>query len=493
MHHLLPRTVRFALALFTLAALLTVGAPGPLGAQSNGQASRDAQVDRLFERWDRADSPGCALGVIQDGELIYTRGYGSANLDYEVPLDSRSVFYMASVSKQFTAAAVALAARQGHFSLDDDIRTYFPELPDYGATITVRHLVHHTSGLRDYLQLMTLAGMNRADVHSDQAILDLIARQKELNFQSGEEYLYSNSGYFLMAELIERTTGRSFRDYTAEEIFQPLGMHDTHFHTDPGHVQKRRAIGYSSSRDQGFRIAFLANFDKVGSGGLYSTVEDMLLWDRNFEESRIGGPDFIDQLVTPGVLHDGQTMDYAFGLRLAEYRGQRTVSHGGTMMGYKTAFLRFPDERFSVVCLCNLSNIDPTALAHDVADIYLADRLAPREPAVAERDDAVEAAVELARLAAPAPSPAELEAYAGSYYGEELDATYTVTVRDDGVRLRLANGTVRRAEPIEPDVFEAGAYELHFVRDGAGKITGFRLMAGRVRNLEFVRFDSLNR
>lgn len=473
------RPVRFSLITLSILALFALGTP--LTAQQPQRPALDEEIDTLFSRWDETDSPGCALGIVQEGELVYTSGYGSANLDYEVPLNAQSVFYMASVSKQFTAVAVALAAQQGHVSLDDDIRDYFPELPDYGAAITVRHLVHHTSGLRDYLQLMTMAGMNRANVYTDDELLELITRQKALNFEPGERYLYSNSGYLLMAELIERTTGRTFREYTTEEVFEPLGMHNTHFHTDTRHIQKGRAIGYVPSRSQGFRIGFLANFDKVGSGGLYSTVEDMARWDHALDENTLGGRALDEVIHTPGVLDDGETIDYAFGLRLGEHRGLETVWHGGTMMGYKTAMLRFPDQKSTVICLCNLSNIDAVGLAHDVADILLADALGPRET---EDDDESQAKHD---VAAPELDHDELRAYTGSFFSEDLQTRYTIDLDRGTLRLHLANGSTRRVVPTDEDRFEAGSYELHFTRGPNQDITGFELTASRVFGVEFVR------
>jgi CubicO group peptidase (beta-lactamase class C family) len=443
-----------------------------------------AAIDSLFAAWDHPESPGCAVAVVQDGHTLLARGYGSANLDYQVPITPRTVFYLASVSKQFTAAAVALAAEQGYLSLDDDVRRWFPELPDYGATIRVRHLVHHTSGLRDYLGLMSLADMPYGNSWSDDEILDLIARQRGLNFSPGTEYLYSNSGYFLMAELVERATGRSLREYTTAEMFEPLGMRNTWFHDDASQVVRNRAVAYGPKSGGGYRMTHLFNFDKVGSGGLYSTVEDLALWDANFYQSRIGGDEFLATLHTPGELTAGDPLDYAFGLRMSEYRGLATVEHGGSMMGFRTNYLRFPGERTSVLTLCNLGTINPTALTRDVADLVLAERLAP----VPEREEGA-ATIAVVRLdedlvARPA---LPLTAYAGRYLSEELGVTFEVVVRADTLRLLQPGGADRTLTAMGGDEFRAtGGWGVRFLR-GDGGVSGFVLDAGRVRNLSFGR------
>ncbi len=238
------------------------------------------RVDKLFAQWDKPGSPGCALAVIENGKTIYERGYGSANLECNIPITPESVFYVGSCSKQFTAMSIALLAHQGKLSLDDDIRKYVPEMPDYGSPITVRQLIHHTSGLRDYLSLLGIAGLDFGSYHKPD-VLELIARQKELNFKPGDQYLYSNSGYFLLAVIVERVSGKSFREFTQENIFKPLGMTHTHFHDDYTMLIKNRASGYFPA-DQGAFRNFISTFDCVGSGGLFTSVEDLYFWDQNF-------------------------------------------------------------------------------------------------------------------------------------------------------------------------------------------------------------------
>ncbi len=344
------------------------------------QESRERQVDRLFAAWDRDDSPGCAVGIIQDGRLVCCRGYGMANLEHDVPLSSQTVFRIASASKQFTALCVALLAEQGRLSLDDDVRQYVPELPVYEAPITIRHLMHHTSGLRDYLVLMELIGARDEDFYTADDALELLARQSRLNFAPGREHLYSNSGYYLLGLIVQRVSGQSLREFAQAHIFEPLGMTSTHFHDDHTQIVRRRATGYSPRAGGGYRIDE-TTLDLVGDGGLFTTVEDLYRWDQNWYHNRLGrgGDDLIRQMERPGRLDDGEVLAYGLGLCVSDYRGLRTVSHGGAFVGFRAELLRFPAQRFSVICLANLSTVDPERLARRVADIYLAEQFEERQ------------------------------------------------------------------------------------------------------------------
>lgn len=335
-----------------------------------------AQVDAIFQEFDRSDSPGCVLGVYRDGELVYESGYGMANLDWGIEIDPSTVFYVGSVSKQFTAAAIALLARGGQLSLGDDIRKFLPELPEYDATVTVGHLVHHTGGMMDMYAAMMDSGMNIFDPIENAEAIDVLA-SKPLDFVPGDRFSYSNGGYFLLSQIVERVSGMSFTDFTTTNIFEPLGMSDTHFHGDAGHIVSRRAMSYEAGDSGEYRQNYVSTFGFVGQGGLYTTVGDLIKWDRNFYESRVGGAGFRGFVETPGVLNDGEAIDYAFGLRHAEYRGQPTVGHSGGMMGFRAYMERFPEQHFTVSALCNQGEINPGALSRKVADLYLADVLDP--------------------------------------------------------------------------------------------------------------------
>ncbi len=329
-------------------------------------------VDKLFSQWDKKGSPGCALTVVKDGKIIYKQGYGLANLELNIPITPQSVFYIGSVSKQFVAMCIVLLAKQEKLSLNDDIRKFVPELPDYGPPITIRHLIHHTSGLRDYLTLLGIAGIDYGTYHQDD-VVELIARQRELNFNPGEEYLYSNSGYFLLAEIVERASGNTLREFAEENIFKPLGMKNSHFHDDYRMLIRNRASGYFPAGKGKYRN-FISTFDCVGSGGLFTSVEDLFLWDQNFYHHKVGGKELIDLMHTKGKLNSGEELDYAFALGIGKYKGLKTVGHGGALGGYRSALIRFPEQNFSVICLSNLSSFNPTKLARQVADIYLADQ-----------------------------------------------------------------------------------------------------------------------
>ena len=465
---------------FFLTALLTgAGIATPAFAQI--EASRP-EIDALFAAWDRGDAPGCALGVVEAGELVYERGYGSANLDWQIPIDTETVFYVGSVSKQFTAAAVALLSLDGLIDLDDDIRDYFPEMPTYERPITVRHLVHHTSGLRDIYTLMALAGIRLEDVFSDEDAIALIAAQQATNFPPGDQYLYSNSGYFLLAQLVERVTGQPLREYAQEKIFAPLGMRDTHFHDRPDHIVERRAMSYQPDSADGFRLSYLGNFDKVGAGGLYSTIRDLLLWDRNFYTGDVGGAAFLELIHTTGTLADGEPITYAFGLTVDEYRGARTVSHSGSMMGFKAAFLQIPELRFTVLAACNLGPIVPMDLAHDVADIWLGDAL------VAVVEDAQGRDEDPSAPAAEEPFDAgERAAFAGHFYSSELDATYRLFVEGDDLWLQVGAMSPRRVRKVGDGEARAGNWRLALERDADGTVRGFTVDAGRVTGIRFAR------
>ncbi len=328
-----------------------------------------SQVDALFAQWDRPDTPGCVLGIIKEGELVYARGYGMANLDYDIPITPDSVFTIASMSKRFTALAILLLAQRGDLSLDDDTRKYVPEIPDYGHTITVRHLIHHTSGIRSHTTLMEMA--NR-DLFTNEEVLHLLARQSSLDFQPGDEHVYCNSGYLLLAEIIKRVSGQSLNQFAQEHVFEPLGMANTQFADDYRRVVKDRAISYGRNAAGSFQRYVIAD-EIMGPTGVLTTVHDLNRWDQNFYHHRVGGPELVAQMQTPGRLNSGAAIHYASGLAHGAYRGLKIVWHGGLVQGFRSQMIRFREQNFTVICLANLEGFSPTRLIHQVADIYLAD------------------------------------------------------------------------------------------------------------------------
>lgn len=344
------------------------------------------QIDAVFLDYDKPGSPGCALGVAQDGQFVYKNGYGYANLDWDIPITPKTVFYVGSLSKQFTAATIVLLARESALSLDDDIRTYLPEMPDHDPPVTIRHVIHHTSGIPDMYRVMASNGLSTWDRFSKSDALKLLAEQ-ELDFSPGERYEYSNGGYFALSMIIERASGRTLREAAKYLIFEPLGMNDTHFHDDPVHIVKRRAMSYmpltdslkdGNERDREYYQSYQANFALPGAGGLYTTVDDLLMWERNFLHGQLGGPDFLEVMLTKGTLNSGEVLDYAFAIREGEHRGLRTLGHTGSFMGFKAYYVRFPAQRFSTWVLCNMGEIVPEELGLRVAELYLGDQMAPR-------------------------------------------------------------------------------------------------------------------
>ena len=337
---------------------------------------------------DNPRFPGAALAVTRDGEIVYKRGYGMANLEYDIPITTTTIFDLASVSKQFAAFAITTLSHDGKLSLDDDIRTYLPDVPDFGDTITIRHLLHHTSGLRDWVQSLVIAGVAMEDVISFKHILKMARHQKALNFEPGTAYSYSNTGYNLLAEIVERVTGNSFREWTDANIFKPLAMTDTHFHDDHQMILKNRAYSYQAVENGGFKHA-VNNTTALGSSSLYSTVEDLAKWILNFDNTQIGEQTVIEQMHQRGVLNNGEQISYAFGLNIGEYRGLKTVGHSGSWRGFRSHLMRFPDQKFGVVILCNLDTFNPLRLAEKVADLYLADALAPEETSEPEKSSRI--------------------------------------------------------------------------------------------------------
>jgi CubicO group peptidase (beta-lactamase class C family) len=288
-----------------------------------------------------------------------------------------TIFEAGSVSKQFTATAILLLAQAGKLKLDDPVRDYVPELPDYGAPeITLRHLLHHTSGLRDWGTVTYAAGWPRGSrVHTHAHVLDVVSRQKSLNFPPGSEYSYSNTGYNLLAIIVERVSGKTFAQYTRDVIFEPLGMMHTQWRDDYTRIVKGRAVAYSKAPD-GFHMQM--PFENVyGNGGLLTTVGDLLKWNRNFTTERVGGKALITELQRRGRLSDGLEISYARGLVVSRYRNLPEVSHSGSTAGYRAFLTRFPDQALSVAVLCNDGNAEASDLAHGVAAAFLGDALGP--------------------------------------------------------------------------------------------------------------------
>jgi CubicO group peptidase (beta-lactamase class C family) len=468
--------------------LATCSAP----RESRAQDKATAAVDEVFADFTKAGSPGCAVAVYRNGRVSYSRGYGLANIEEDVPITSESVFDIGSTSKQFTAASILLLEKQGKLSVNDDVRKYIPELPDYGPKITILHLLNHTSGLRDYLTLMDLAGINTDSVTTDEDALQIITRQKALNFAPGSDWLYSNTGFFLLSIIVKRVSGKTLREFAAENIFTPLGMTHTQYRDDHTALIPDRAMAYDpKEKKDGFKLD-VSYFEQTGDGAVHTSVADLIKWDENFYSGQVGGRDFLAEIQEPGKLNSGKVLDYAKGLRIADYRGLHTVSHGGSWGGYRAELLRFPEQHFSVACLCNRGDANPTRRAHQVADIYLGSMMKPRSNEAHQEEK--EQSIDIVDMRSD-----RLATFSGDFWSDELEVTYRFSMVNGRLRLNIigADGGPRSAN-IPPDGLVAGSndvfrigqeFTFHFMRDATGATNGFKLDAGRTWGMIFTRRD----
>jgi CubicO group peptidase (beta-lactamase class C family) len=564
--------IRLAMA---MTVLITAFSAAATGVAPSAEPSPESRVDAFFSKWNTLDSPGAAVAVVKDGMVIYRKGFGCAQLEYGIPITPSTVFHVASVSKQFTAMAITMLEAAGKLSADDDIRKYLPELADFGKTITIRHLLNHTSGLRDQWELLILSGWRMDDVITQADIMDRLKRQKELNFAPGEQYLYCNSGYTLLAEIVSRVSGQPFTDWTRENIFKPLGMTSTHFHIDHQEIVRNRAYSYEGEPGKGFELAAL-NYANVGATSLFTTVEDMANWLRNFDDKRVGGAAVIDRMLTKGALNNGSEIPYARGISIEEYKGLKVIGHGGADAGFRSDVIYFPGEKFGVAVFSNLGSFQPGTLTRQIADIYLASKLKqPEAAATGAKPAAKEVSLpakdledfpgtywfestrllrrivfdkgklfyvrsaenrsELAPLSPTefrmkdvpnevrvsfsnrkgkrfetltvtvdrqpptvgkwmepfTPSEEALKEYAGSYFSEELDTRYDLTLKSGALQVQIGHKETVPLLPQKKDFFSAGDLaQIEFQRDASGAVTGFTISTGRVLNLKFARLKS---
>jgi CubicO group peptidase (beta-lactamase class C family) len=445
-------------------------------------ATEKESTDRLFQNFSSPGSPGCAIGVLRDGRTLYSKGYGLADVEQSTPLSARSVFYLCSVSKQFMAFAILLLEQQGKLSVDDAIGKHIPGLPDHTAGITLRQLLHHTGGVRDYLTLGFLAGFSPDHVWTEHAALRWIGRQRGTNFAPGSEHLYSNSGFVLLSLAAQRVTGGKLNDWMKQNVYSPLGMNSSrwqHHHGDPVPL---RAHGYIATPASTWRLGD-SHLDTIGDGGMYSSVDDLLQWARNMDEKKIGGP-LLDRMSQPGTLLNGKGLANGYGMGLVrdKYRGLETVSHGGALAGYRTILFRIPQKKLTIVCLCNTGSANPTQFAQQIADVWLRDEF-PEQSAVL-------------RPPVPPPPPrlspldaGRRAALAGDWWSDELSVTYRL--RDEGGKFILEPGDGSPAELLTRDDGQLqprnSGLRLNARKDASGRVTALLLEAGRVRGIEFTR------
>jgi CubicO group peptidase (beta-lactamase class C family) len=423
---------------------------GPVALES----SKAAMVDTLVEKFDHPDTPGVVVAVYRVGEIVYMKAAGMADLEHEDRLKPSSVFDIASMSKQFTAMAVVLLQQDGRLSLDDDVRKYVPEVHTDGKAVTIRQLLQHTSGIRDYLDLMDLGG-NQPDnsVVSQQDVLDIISTQQHLNFNPGSAFRYENSSYALMATIIKRVSGKSLREFANDRIFSQLGMHSTRFRDNHTDVIKNRACGYEP-RATGWS-SVVPIYDEVGDGGVWTTVEDLAKWDANFYHPQVGGQEAVRVLLSQAILSNGLKMSYSLGLFVGHYRGFALVSHGGVDPGYRAEMLRFPDERITVTVLANNPDYDVEGLSRQIADVYL-----PKAPQ-AEKPPAD---------LSPLPSVGS-SALAGKYLDTAIGRTREIIQTNNTVNLR-SRGKDYPLRQVGEKHFEdpSDNTTLIFQKDGDGRL-----------------------
>ncbi|MDT0596382.1 serine hydrolase [Glaciecola petra] len=444
---------------------------------SESLSNINPEVDKLFKAFT-SETPGCAVAVDKDGQIDHLAAYGMGDFEQNIELKPQSVFYAASVSKQVVAMAALLMEREGLIDLDEDIHTYIPEFQDYGNKLTIRQVLHHTSGIRDYFGLFWLAGTLDGMVISADKIMDILSRQKSLNFSPGEKWAYSNSAYFLISQISERVAGKTLDEYSQEKIFGPLKMTSSKFQHNHRRPISNKAHGHSL-QDNGEWFIANSTLDVVGSGGMYTTVEDLIKWDRNFYDNQLGtGQDMIEEMETSGVLNNGEATEYGLALSLKPYRGLTRRSHGGSLTGYRAFLQRFPEQRFSVALLCNSSEVNSAELATAVSDVYLANIYS--EPAVLSQSTPEE------KAHVPLPDTQSLEDFEGDFYNNEVDNTIKVAAVKDGITLSIDDDLVLRF--VGNDTFEGQwGSQFNFQRDSDGNITGFTFNTSRVMGVHFVK------
>lgn len=375
-----------------------------------------ATLDKLFDSFRDAAGPGCAVAASQQGVTVYERAFGMANLETGTSINPHSIFHVASISKQFTAAAIMLLERDGKLSIDDDIRKYLPEMPDYGSTITLRHLMTHTSGLRDQWDLMWMSrGRFTENRITEADVMDIVPRQKGINFKPGAESSYSNTGFTLLAVIVKRVSGKSLKQFADERIFKPLDMRATHFHDDYTMVVRGRASAYARRKDSPAWHVAIPNFDTYGATSLFTTVGDLLKWQDNFRTLKVGDAALFQRMQTAAVLTSGTPVGEALGLYVAKYRGASVVEHGGADAGYRAYTGRFPDQGLAIAIACNASTASPQVIARAMADAILTDQLTQVEP-VSRKERKF--------------SPAELASYAGFYINPITSAMIELSAVD---------------------------------------------------------------
>ncbi len=330
------------------------------------------KIDNLFKKWDSPNVPGGAVGIIRNNSLIYARGYGMANLEQQVPVTPQSIFYMCSLSKQFTGYCIALLVRRGKIKLDDDIHVYLPWMPDFGKKITVSNLLHHTSGIRDDISLAAIAGLSLDGMLTQEAALQLLKKQRTLNFEPGEQFSYSNSNFVLLSEIVKKASGQTFRAFADSAIFKPLGMVNSRFVDDNQEVVVNRVPSYYSPDGKTYRNNY-QNVYTLGDGGLFTNIDDMARWAMNFYDTKAGDPKDIEQTTQKGRFNSGKENTYAFGIAVDSSRGWKRFSHNGGLAGYNTIINVYPDLKMAFIVFGNGGDGSAYSKPDELAELFIPD------------------------------------------------------------------------------------------------------------------------
>jgi CubicO group peptidase (beta-lactamase class C family) len=384
------------------------------------------KVNSLFDNWDKTQSPGCAVGIVRNDSLIFSKGYGMANLEYAISNSPQTVYHLASVSKQFTAYAIILLAQQGKLKLDNDIRKYLAWFPNLKQKITIRNLLNHTSGIRDQWQLLGISGTRIDDVITQENIIKILSKQQALNFIPGEKFMYSNSGYTLLAEIVKAVSGKSLRKFTDSAIFKPLRMTQTHFHDDYTEIESNRA--YSYVRKDGARFSnSILSYSTVGATSLLSNIPDLAKWVMNFYDTKVGNQQTILQLTQKAKLNDGTEIGYASGILSEKYKGWKQFSHNGADAGFRTSVIVFPELKTGIIVLSNLSEINAQEKASQIADMIIFEKTGFVKPAE----------VKPRNVKIPATELLFLKTQSGSYFSDEMNAVTSLKLKNDSLYLRI--------------------------------------------------------
>jgi CubicO group peptidase (beta-lactamase class C family) len=440
------------------------------------------KIDQIMVSFSQPGTAGGVVAVTQVDRILFAKGYGLADVEYGIPNTTRTPFHLASVSKQFTAFAIVLLAQQGKLSLEDDVRKSIPELHDFGVRITLRHLLNHTSGLRDQWDLWVMSGHRMDDVIRQQDLMTLMINQRELNFKPGAEHLYCNSGYMLLSEVVARVSGMPFKEYLKRNVLDPLGMHDTQVYDDHQRIVKGRAYSYVNSED-GLKKSVLS-YANAGATSLFSTAEDLAKWIRNWKNGTVGGQKALSEMQVRGILNNGDTLTYALGIDVRGWRGLYRISHGGADAGYRTYIAYFPEIDAGVITLGNDGSFNSGAIATEAIEAFFGDKLLPEPPSPSQPARKAEEQWK--------PTKSELARYAGRYFSDELETFYVVSVKDSNlVAYHRRLGGVVLTPGTKLGQFRSDQFALQNVQFTETE-TGLNMFVttGRVRNLKFRRVDT---